>query len=90
MINSRLRRGEPGASQRERRIVLDRFAVEALGQLEILIQPVRVRFITARLEVENVGVWIFRRLGFDEAFLFRAQGCAQLRGNLRGQLTLQT
>ena len=89
MINPRQRGREPGASKRERRIVLNRFAIQALGQLEILVEPVRVRFVTACLEIENIGIRIFRRLGFDEAFLFRAQRRAQLGCDLRRQLALQ-
>ena len=82
MINAGERGGEPRVSEREGRIVLDRFGVEPFRELEILEQAIRIRFVTARFQVKHVSVGILRRFGYDPVFLFRAQGRPQLGGNL--------
>ena len=90
VINPRDRGGEPRMSQRERWVVLDRFAIKLLGHAVIFEQTIGIRFVRTRLEVEHVSVRVLGRLGFHADFFLGAQGGAQLRGNLRGEFALQT
>src|SRR5438477_2580504 len=83
-------RGKSRMGEGERRIVLDRFAIELLGYFVILEQTVRALFVSARLEIDHISVRILGRLGFHAVFFRRAERGAQLTRDFLGQLALKT
>ena len=70
--------------------MLNRFAVELFGHLIIFEQSIDLCFVGSRLQINDIGVRVLRRLGLDPPFLLRAQGGAQLTRDFGRELALES
>ena len=81
MVDITRRGGEPCVSESEIGIESNCLFKEADRGFKILEQVVRSRLVVARPQVEDIGVGVVRRFGFDACFFLRGESGAQRISN---------